>query len=346
MNKKAAVGMSGGVDSSAAAYLLKSEGYEVFGCSLKMYKGAESADTRDARAVAEKLGISFSAEDYSDGFDETVIKYFTDEYLGGKTPNPCVFCNRNMKFPCMLAYADKIGSSFIATGHYARIKEDNGRFLLLRGADRKKDQSYMLCMLTQDILSRTLFPVGDLTKDEIRTIATEIGLSVADKKDSQDICFIKGTDYSTFIKEKLGCDIPHGNFTDCDGNILGEHKGIISYTIGQRKGLGISSEEPYYVIDKKTCGNTVVLGREQNLYSSRVLVKNINYIPFDELKSDIRASAKLRYSSFDSPCRVIPSENGAVLEFDAPQRAVTPGQAAVIYDGDTVIGGGEIVGAL
>lgn len=346
MRKTVSVGMSGGVDSSVAAYLLKEDGCEVFGCNLKMYKGDESADTSDARAVATRLGVPFSADDYSDGFDSSVIKYFTDSYLGGKTPNPCVFCNKNMKFPCMLAHADKNGCDYVATGHYARIKEENGRFLLMRGVDTKKDQSYMLCMLTQDILSRTLFPVGSLTKAEIREIASGIGLTVADKKDSQDICFIKNTDYSSFIKEKCSCDIPEGDFCDLNGKCIGRHKGIISYTVGQRKGLGISSDEPYYVVSKNPSQNTVILGREKDLYTTRVAVKNMNFIPFDAPSGDFFATAKLRYSSHDSPCRVIPTDDGVILEFDTPQRAVTPGQAAVLYDGEVVVGGGEIVGAL
>ena len=346
MSKRIAVGMSGGVDSSVAAYILKKEGHEVYGCNLKMYvpeNKAESADTRDAYSVCASLGIEFALSDCSEGFDGTVIKNFTDTYLEGKTPNPCVFCNRNMKFPAMIKYAESIGCTHIATGHYARIKEQNGRFLLYRGIDRKKDQSYMLYLLNQEILSKTLFPLGDLTKDEIRDIARNIGLSVAEKKDSQDICFIaKGDDYAEFIKAKTGIEIPSGDFVDTDGNVVGHHKGIISYTVGQRKGLGIASTEPYYVVSKDVKRNQVILGRESDLYTKRVFVKNPSFIPFDELKESIRVTAKLRYSQNDSVCTVHPDENGIVLEFDEPQRAVTPGQSAVLYDGDVVIGGGCI----
>lgn len=346
MNTRVAIGMSGGVDSSVAAYLLKKDGFEVVGCNLKMYvpQGAElSDDTKDAKEVANRIGVEFGVSDCTLDFDGTVIKNFTDTYLEGRTPNPCVFCNRNMKFPAMIEYAHSVGCSHIATGHYARIKEENGRFLLLRGIDRKKDQSYMLYLLTQDILSKTLFPLGGLTKEEIRDIARSIGLSVADKKDSQDICFIqKGADYSDFIIKKTGIDIPEGDFIDVNGKVIGRHKGIISYTVGQRKGLGISSEEPYYVMAKDIEKNAVILGREQDLYTKRVCVKGVNFIPFDVLESDIRLTAKLRYSQTDSACVVHPVEDGVMLEFDESQRAVTPGQSAVFYDGDVVVGGGYI----
>lgn len=347
MNKRVAVGMSGGVDSSVAAYILKNQGYEPLGCNLKMYvpKNAEgdSFDTKDAMEVCVTLGIPFGVHDCTKEFEERVIGYFTEAYLSGKTPNPCVFCNKNMKFPSMLAFADMNDCGYIATGHYARIKEDGGRFLLLRGVDLKKDQSYMLYRLTQNILSRTIFPLGDITKDKIRELAMRIGLSVAQKKDSQDICFIaKGEDYTALIREKAGVDIPVGDFVDTLGNRIGCHKGIISYTIGQRKGLGISSQEPYYVLDKRVEDNCVVLGRENELYTNRVFVKDLNYIPFDRLEGDMHITAKLRYSQQDSQCVIHPTEEGAVLEFSQPQRAVTRGQAAVFYDGDVVIGGGEI----
>ena len=346
MIKKIAVGMSGGVDSSVAAYILKKEGHEVFGCNLKMYvpkNGHLSEDTKDAGKVCDTLGVGLGICDCTSGFDGTVIKNFTDTYLAGKTPNPCVFCNRNMKFPSMIKYAESIGCTHIATGHYARIKEQDGRFLLLRGVDRKKDQSYMLYLLTQDILSKTLFPLGELTKDEIRDIARNIGLSVAEKKDSQDICFIsKGDDYAEFIKERTQCDILPGDFVDMAGNVVGRHKGIISYTVGQRKGLGIASTEPYYVVGKDVEACRVILGREGDLYTKRVFVKNPNFIPFDTLTDSIRVTAKLRYSQNDSVCTAFPVEDGIVLEFDEEQRAVTPGQSAVLYDGDVVIGGGEI----
>lgn len=343
--QKVLVGMSGGVDSSVAALLLKNQGYDVLGCTIKMYRPdnqTENSDTDDAKAVCETLGINLSVADYSDRFASCVINYFTDTYLSGKTPNPCVFCNKNMKFPCILEEAEKSGYQYVATGHYARIEKYGDRFLLKKGADSAKDQSYMLYALSQQMLSKILFPLGMLTKEQIRTLAKEIGLTVADKKDSQDICFIKGIDYAEFIKQYTKCDIPQGDFRDISGGILGTHKGIISYTIGQRKGLGISSEEPYYVVNKDISNNSVILGREKDLYTKRVYVTNPNFIAFDKLEYNIRLRAKLRYSQTESECTVIPEENGFVLEFDTPQRAVTPGQSAVLYDGDIVVGGGII----
>lgn len=343
--QKVLVGMSGGVDSSVAAMLLKDKGYDVSGCTIKMFvpeNQSENLDTKDAKAVCDMLRIPHTVADYSDRFSSCVIKYFTDTYLAGKTPNPCVFCNKNMKFPCMLEEAEKNGCQYVATGHYAEIEKHNGRFLLKKGVDSGKDQSYMLYALNQQMLSKILFPLGMLKKEEIRSLAKEIGLSVADKKDSQDICFIKDIDYGTFIKQHTQTEIPQGEFCDMNGNKLGTHKGIISYTIGQRKGLGISSEEPYYVVNKDVDTNSVILGRETDLYSKRVYVTNANFIPFDSLTGDMRLTAKLRYSQTASDCTAIPSENGFILEFDTPQRAVTPGQSAVLYDGEYVVGGGII----
>lgn len=336
------VGMSGGVDSAVAALLLKRSGYEVCGGTLKMHGAdADSADLADAAAVAAWLGIAHSVLDCREDFADSVMRYFVNAYLDGETPNPCVFCNRNMKFPKMLALANREHCSRIATGHYARIAQQNGRYLLLRAADSAKDQTYMLYALTQEILARTLFPLGDLTKAEIRAVAAEAALPVAAKHDSQDICFIADGDYTGFIRNYTGCDIPTGDFLDTAGNVLGRHKGVSGYTIGQRKGLGIASEKPYYVIRKDAASNTVVLGREEELYTRRVQVVDPNFIAFDRLDAPLRATAKLRYSQKDSPCTVFPEENGFTLEFDEPQRAVTPGQSAVLYDGSVVLGGGQ-----
>ena len=342
---KILVGMSGGVDSSVAAFLLKEQGYDVYGCTLTFHAENESVsskDIEDAKAVADLLGIPHFSADYRQTFKNSVIEYFVQTYLSGETPNPCTFCNKNVKFPCMLEYANQTGCSFIASGHYARISQSGGRYLLHKGLDSSKDQSYMLYSLSQEILSKTVFPLGTLSKQEIREIALGASLPVASKKDSQDICFIKDTDYQTFIKEFTGKSVPEGNFCDKDGNIIGAHKGIISYTVGQRKGLGISSEEPYYVVSKNPEDNTVILGREKDLYTNRVFVKDVNFIPFDSLDSTIRLCAKLRYSQKESVCTATPCENGIVLEFEELQRAVTPGQSAVLYDGDIVIGGGII----
>lgn len=356
-NKNVLIGLSGGVDSAVAAYLLKNDGFTVKAATLKMSDApakdsadtasadaAASDDISDAAAVAGQLGIEHFVVDLRERFRESVINYFVESYLSGETPNPCVFCNRNMKFPCMAEFAQSVGCGFVATGHYAVVKKDaaSGRYLLLKGADKKKDQSYMLYALNQEMLSKVIFPLGNLTKEKIREIAGDIHLNVASKRDSQDICFIRDGDYSGFIRNFTGMTPKSGNFCDADGKIVGTHKGICSYTVGQRKGLGISSEEPYYVTGKDADKNVVLLGREKDLYCSRVYVSNVNYIAFEKPTGSFRATAKLRYSHHDSPCTVFPEENGMILEFDSPQRAVTPGQSAVLYDGDTVLCGGTI----
>lgn len=343
---KVLLGMSGGVDSSVAAYLLKESGFDVHGCTLKLYHpspeetGAD--DIKDAAAVAEHLGISHSTADYTESFSSCVMQYFVNTYLKGGTPNPCTFCNKNVKFPCMADYAEKTGCDLVSTGHYARITKSGDRYLLHKGKDPRKDQSYMLYSLSQDILSKTVFPLGELTKEEIRKIAEDIKLPVASKKDSQDICFIKDGDYASFIKSFTGKSVPEGEFRTVDGKVIGKHKGIISYTVGQRKGLGISSEEPYYVVKKEPETNSVILGREVDLYTKTVKVTGVNFIPFDTLSAPVKVTAKLRYSQKESVCTAIPTEEGLLLEFDELQRAVTPGQSAVLYDGDTVVGGGLI----
>ncbi len=342
---KVLVGLSGGVDSAVCAHLLLKEGFAVEGGTLYMHDNPESGaenETRDAAKVAAFLGIGHHVVDLRGAFCASVMRYFADSYLEGLTPNPCVFCNRNMKFPGMLDYAEKIGCEAIATGHYARVKRDGDRTLLLRSADRKKDQTYMLYALTDAQLSKVMFPLGGLTKEEIREIAASIHLPVAAKQDSQDICFIKDGDYAGFIERFTGKVPAVGNFVATDGKVIAPHKGMIYYTVGQRKGLGIASTEPYYVVEKDAVENTVTLGRAGDLFSTRVHVTNTNFIAMDAPQSDFYAAAKLRYSQTESRCRVIPTEDGMFLEFDEPQRAVTPGQSAVLYDGDVVIGGGVI----
>ena len=337
------VGMSGGVDSTTAAFLLKRQGYGVRGVTLRMHDEAENTAEAEAAEAAAVLGIPHDVFDLRGDFRNTVMRYFAEAYLAGQTPNPCVYCNRNMKFPGMLAFADRTGCDAVATGHYARVKKQGERTLLLRAADVKKDQTYMLYALPQEILARVLFPLGGLTKPQIREIAAEAGLAAAHKHDSQDICFIADGDYNGFIRRLTGKQTPVGRFIDAEGRVLGTHKGVTAYTVGQRKGLGLSSEEPYYVLGKSAADNTVTLGRAADLFTRRVCVGGASFIPFDRLTSPIRATAKLRYSQHDSPCTVFPDENGFVLEFDEPQRAVTPGQAAVLYDGETVLGGGTIL---
>ncbi len=334
-----ALGMSGGVDSSAAAILLKDKGYNVSGITLKLFGNADS----DAKAVCRRLNIPHTFVDLTEEFKNTVIENFISEYIKARTPNPCVLCNEKIKFGKMLFYALDGGFDLIATGHYARLKNIDGRTLLLKAKDLTKDQSYYLYGLNQFMLSHTLFPLGELTKAESRKLAEENGLLNAKKKDSQDICFVPDGEYAKFITEFSGFVSNQGNFTDLSGNILGRHKGIINYTVGQRKGLGIALGKPAFVISKNAGKNTVTLGDEENLFYKRVLVKDINYIPFDGLKSDMPVKAKLRYRQTEQSAVLHPiSENETVIEFNEPQRAPASGQSAVFYDGDVVIGGGII----
>lgn len=338
---KVLTGMSGGVDSSVAAALLLEQGYEVIGCTLSLCDNAVS-ESEAARKVCDRLEIEHKGIDLREAFSDIVIGDFVSEYEKGRTPNPCIVCNKNIKFGKMLSVAEDLGFHKIATGHYAVIKKCGERYLLEKAVDEDKDQSYVLYCLSQAQLSRSLFPLGELTKAQVREKAREMGFINADKADSQDICFVPDGDYAAFITSVTGKEYNEGDYVDTSGNILGRHKGVINYTIGQRKGLGIALGKPQFVISKDALSGRVVLGDEENLFYKRVRVTNVNYIPFDTLKEDMRVKAKLRYRHKEEDALLHPVEDGVIIEFDRPQRAPSAGQSAVFYDGKTVIGGGII----
>ena len=338
--KKILVALSGGVDSAAAVILLKKQGYEVGGATMLLRDGGE-AEARDAQQAARTLGIPFYCFDLRKEFEEIVIGDFRDVYVSGATPNPCVLCNRKMKFGLFLDKALELGYDGIATGHYARLGIDGERTLLIRAADCAKDQTYMLCGLNQYQLSHSLFPLGDiLSKDETRNLAEEAGLDIARKRDSQDICFVPDGDYMAYLTEH-GLVPREGNFITTEGEILGKHRGVEAYTVGQRRGLGMAFGQRAYVLGKR--GADVVIGDNHQLFSTRVRVEQVNYIPFDTPAGPMEVEAKLRYSARVAKATLIPHEGGCELIFEEPQRAVTPGQTAVFYSGDRVIGGGIIV---
>ncbi len=344
--KKILIGMSGGVDSSAAAVILKSEGYEVSGATLRLLGSTPTNDEADAKNVCDKLGINHKILDLHDEFRRSVIDEFISEYECGRTPNPCVTCNRLIKLGLMLDIALSEGFDGVATGHYARVQKSGDRYLLKKGLYAEKDQSYMLYSLSQKQLSHLILPLGALTKEEVRDIADKAGLINSRKKDSQDICFVPDGDYAGFIEETTNKQFEKGNFITADGEILGEHSGVIRYTIGQRKGLGIAVGHPIFVLDKNANDNTVTLGLEDGLFYKRVRVERVNFIPFDTLNGDIRVEAKLRYRHSPQPATLHPDGDGVIIEFDTPQRAPSAGQSAVFYDGDTVIGGGIIINGI
>ena len=349
------VGMSGGVDSSAAALLLQQQGYEVEGVHLRLLgelplpEGCASPAAADAQAVAEKLGVPLHLLDLSREFRESVAADFIREYQAGRTPNPCIVCNRRIKFGAMLDAALSLGGEYLATGHYARIRYDapSGRWLLLRGTDPARDQSYFLCRMTQFQLSRTLFPLGEMEKPAIRELAEAAGLVTARKRDSQDICFVPDGDYGAFLQRYTGKTYPAGDFLDLQGQVVGHHRGAACYTLGQRKGLGLAMGAPVYVCAKDMQRNTVTVGPSEALFSPALLAGDWNWYPFPTLTAPMRVTVKTRHSQFEQAATVYPEENGfARVEFDQPQRAVTPGQAVVLYDSDMVVGGGTITEAL
>ncbi|MDQ0148128.1 tRNA 2-thiouridine(34) synthase MnmA [Eubacterium multiforme] len=354
--KKVVVGMSGGVDSSVAAYLLKKQGYDVIGITMQIWQEDKEYEEReggccslsaveDARRVCEKLDIPFYVLNFRDSFKNKVIKYFVQEYIDGKTPNPCIACNKHLKFDELLRKARGIGAEYVATGHYAKIEERDGRYLLIRSDDDKKDQTYALYNFTQDQLAHTLMPCGEYTKDKIREIAKEIGLAVHNKKDSEEICFIPDNNHGRFIKEERPNEVKPGNFVDSKGNILGRHKGIVYYTIGQRKGLGLALGKPVFVIGINPKKNEVVIGSEENIFKTDLVAKDVNFIPFDELKEDMEVQAKVRYAARPADAIISPLKDGKVkVSFKDKQRAITKGQSVVFYDGNVVVGGGIIEG--
>ena len=349
--KKVLVAMSGGVDSSAAAALLVQQGYDCDGAMLKLAPNEDSRccsadDAEDARQAATRLGMRFYVFNETDRFRRCVMDRFTAEYAAGRTPNPCIDCNRELKFGALLDRALTLGYDYIATGHYARVAYDaeSGRYRLLRGAERRKDQSYVLYQLTQHQLAHLLLPVGDYDKPAIRDKAREAGLDNADKGDSQDICFVPDGDYAGFIARYTGRNCPAGDFVDESGHVLGRHKGIVHYTVGQRKGLGIAADAPLYVKRIDAAENRVVLSGNDALFSRELTANDFNWIAYDVPPRELRATARVRYHQREQAATVTVFEDGHVhLVFDEPQRAITPGQAVVLYDGDTVLGGGTIL---
>lgn len=351
---KALIAMSGGVDSSVAAYLMKKEGYDCVGITMKLFHGEEAEkdsktccsldDVEDARAVAFRIGIPYHVYNFTDDFKEKVIDKFVATYEAGGTPNPCIDCNRYIKFERLFRTSKELGCDKIVTGHYARIEEQNGRYILKKALDATKDQTYVLYSLTQEQLSHTILPLGGLTKDEARELAREIELVNADKPDSQDICFVPDGDYAGFMERYTGKVYPPGDFIDLNGKKLGTHSGAVRYTIGQRKGLGLAMGEPVYVCAKDMAANTVTIGANSDLFGKELMAGDVNWISVEELKEPMRVSAKIRYRAKEQPATVYPLENGQVkVIFDEPQRAITKGQAVVFYDGDVVVGGGTIL---
>ena len=341
--------MSGGVDSSAAAALLVERGHEVVGATLRLFSGGNlnnSKDIDDARDVCQRLGIEHRVIEAEAAFSREVIGRFASGYAAGITPNPCLDCNRHIKFGLLLDEAKRLGCDRLATGHYARLEtdEESGRTLLFKAEDRSKDQSYVLYSLTQDMLAHAIFPLNGMGKEAVRNYASELGLDIADKPDSQDICFVKDGDYTEFLMRECGLKPIPGNFSDRDGNILGTHGGIIGYTVGQRRGLGLSFGRRAYVTGKDAQSNIIIIGENDELYSKEILVKDPNFIPFDRLDGPMKISAKIRYSHAESPAEIIPESGDFVrVIFENPQRAAAPGQGAVFYQGDLIIGGGRII---
>ena len=348
--------MSGGVDSAVAAYLLKQQGFDCTGITMKLFAnediglGREKSccsleDVEDARNAANVMGIPYYVNNFTADFKKEVIEPFIKAYQNGSTPNPCIDCNRYIKFEKLFNRMKQLNMDYMATGHYARIEYDStsGRYLLKKAADKTKDQSYVLYTMTQEQLGRTIFPLGDLHKPEVRRMAREQGFINADKKDSQDICFVPNGSYAEFIEQYSSLPCEDGNFVDLEGKVLGRHRGIIRYTIGQRNGLGISLNKPMYVHSKNILDNTVTLSEDGDLFGRSLEVRDFNWIAYENIKGPIRVKAKIRYNQSEQWATASPGpDNTVYIEFDEAQRAITGGQAAVLYDGDIVLGGGTI----
>ena len=343
--ERIAIGMSGGVDSSVAAAILKEQGYDVVGITMRLWDG-EDIPEKDAKAVAKKLGIEHHFVDMRDEFSKIVVDYFTAEYLKGRTPNPCIVCNKYLKFDAMFKAAEEFGCTKLATGHYAKVEfDENRKRYILSCADSKKDQTYALYLLSQEQLSRTVMPLGEFaSKEEVREKARELGFEIADKADSMEICFIPDKDYVSFIKKRTNACMPSGDFVDTDGNVLGKHQGIINYTIGQRKGLGIAFGKPMFVTKIDAEKNQVVLGVSGEEFSQKLVCRDLNFISIEAPKQPFYAEAKIRYSAPKAMAKLTPIGEEMLVEFEKPQRAVTPGQAVVFYEPDSniVMGGGTI----
>ncbi|MCB5715016.1 tRNA 2-thiouridine(34) synthase MnmA [Lactonifactor longoviformis] len=356
--KKVVVGMSGGVDSSVAAWLLKEQGYEVIGVTMQIWQDEEEAALEenggccglsavdDARRVAQVLDIPYYVMNFKAEFKDKVMDYFVAEYLRGRTPNPCIACNRHVKWESLLKRSLDIGADYIATGHYAQIARlKNGRYTLKTSATAAKDQTYALYNLTQEQLSRTLMPVGAYTKEEIREMAKQLALPVANKPDSQEICFVPDNDYAKFIEDNTEKKIEEGNFVTTSGEVVGRHRGITHYTIGQRKGLNLSMGHPVFVLEIRPDTNEVVIGNSEEVFASRLTCCNLNFMAMEELKAgeEKEVTAKIRYNHKGSPCIIQRTgEDEITCSFPTPQRAITPGQAVVFYENEYVAGGGTI----
>lgn len=357
--KKVVVGMSGGVDSTVAVKVLLDQGYEVIGVTMKLWDDESEnyimeeggccslSSVEDARRVASEMGVPFYVSNMKKEFKDKVIDYFIDEYKKGKTPNPCIACNKYMKFDDLLNLAKKLGAYYVATGHYAKryYDEDLGRYILERSKSDRKDQTYALYNITQEQLKHTLFPLGDFeSKEDVRKVAEELDLVIANKPDSQEICFIPDDDYPRFLEENMDGKAKSGNFVDTKGKVLGRHKGIIYYTIGQRKGLGITFGKPMYVVEIKASTNEVVLGDNKEVFSSGLIAEDFNGILIDSFDGEYKCKAKIRYSAKEADCTVTPLNDGKIkVTFEDMQRAITPGQSVVMYKDNKVVGGAIIV---